>query len=338
MSELEITLDALKANEPEQYKAMDNLLKNVGTSGSLIVSKNESVFSVMFDLQKYFDDQLKAKRKLTNTDQSFLRLNVFAIQSELAELLDEMNWTWWKDRQFDLEGFLNELRDIQHFVLRAMHLSGMDRESFINNKFNGKSDEGIYKLIKERLQATLHTLNRRGGFPVDTKNDRINTLVYFLSVEVAELVVALLQPIKKSNKSEEVDGGIQETRVHHILSQIQIAILLVYAEIDFPPHLIFVSYVEKNIENHLRQQGKSKDSTRQGYSKDEEVDFTFKKIEGGILATHSSGKKAEVTTEQLKEGQKYLETDGEEGKCLIIVVGEEVFEPTKETIFELLRF
>ncbi|MEW6661187.1 MAG: dUTPase [Bacillota bacterium] len=71
----------------------------------------------IFQLQKAFDDELCRRRSLKDLDQeTWLQKEVMAIIAELGELLNEVNFKWWKNpKPLDREKIKEELVDILHF-------------------------------------------------------------------------------------------------------------------------------------------------------------------------------------------------------------------------------
>lgn len=73
----------------------------------------------IFDLQKKFDTELVLRRGLEGIDQTtWIQKEVLAIISELGELLDEVNFKWWKNpKPVDREAVKEELVDVLHFFV-----------------------------------------------------------------------------------------------------------------------------------------------------------------------------------------------------------------------------
>ena len=51
----------------------------------------------IFELQKGFQDKIKRERNLDFTPDQWIQKQTLAMISELAELLDEVNFKWWKN-------------------------------------------------------------------------------------------------------------------------------------------------------------------------------------------------------------------------------------------------
>ena len=72
---------------------------------------------VVFAMQKSLNDEIVRLRALEGiSDEEWIRKNVLAMVSELGELLDEVNFKWWKnEKPADAEAVRGELVDIFHF-------------------------------------------------------------------------------------------------------------------------------------------------------------------------------------------------------------------------------
>ncbi|NLK17399.1 MAG: dUTPase [Clostridiales bacterium] len=81
----------------------------------------------IFELQKKFDEDLINNRNLHGiTLEQWIQKETLAIISELAELLNEVNFKWWKNpKQIDLAAVKEELVDILHFFVGMCLKAGM---------------------------------------------------------------------------------------------------------------------------------------------------------------------------------------------------------------------
>jgi len=77
--------------------------------------------------QKQFDDELAKKRGLEGVSkEEWLQKETLAMISELAELLDEVNFKWWKNpKVLDDAAIKEELIDILHFFMCICIKAGM---------------------------------------------------------------------------------------------------------------------------------------------------------------------------------------------------------------------
>lgn len=84
---------------------------------------------VIFELQKSLDTEIQERRNLDFPMEQWIQKDVLAMISELAELLDEVNFKWWKNpkpiKEADLHG---ELVDVLHFFISMCIRAGMSAE------------------------------------------------------------------------------------------------------------------------------------------------------------------------------------------------------------------
>lgn len=85
---------------------------------------------VIFDLQRKLDEDIVERRGLQHiTPEEWIQKDVLAILSELSELLDEVNFKWWKNpKALDRAAIKEELVDILHFFLSMCWRAGMDAD------------------------------------------------------------------------------------------------------------------------------------------------------------------------------------------------------------------
>ncbi len=82
----------------------------------------------IFELQKAFNDELVERRGLDGIPmEKWIQMQTLATISELAELLDEVNFKWWKNpKPVDGEALRGELVDLLHFFVSMCLAAGMD--------------------------------------------------------------------------------------------------------------------------------------------------------------------------------------------------------------------
>ncbi len=114
----------------------------------------------IFELQKMLDADIQTRRKLDNiSPEEWIQKDVLAMISELAELLDEVNFKWWKNpKEVDEAALKGELVDILHFFISMCLRSGMDAQQLYDgyiakNKENfdrqyGRSLKSGYEVIE----------------------------------------------------------------------------------------------------------------------------------------------------------------------------------------------
>ena len=84
---------------------------------------------IIFGLQKSLDTEIQERRSLDFPMEQWIQKDVLAMLSELAELLDEVNFKWWKNaKPIDEDALHGELVDILHFFVSMCIRSGMSAE------------------------------------------------------------------------------------------------------------------------------------------------------------------------------------------------------------------
>ncbi len=112
----------------------------------------------IFEMQKLLDDDIAARRHLTYSTEEWMQKEVLAMLSELSEVLDEVNFKWWKNKKpLNSDALRNELVDILHFFVSMCIRSGMDADELFEryvekNKENfdrqyGRSEKKGYEVI-----------------------------------------------------------------------------------------------------------------------------------------------------------------------------------------------
>lgn len=84
----------------------------------------------IFQMQQSLDDDIVRLRGLENIDKDvWLQKEVLAMISELSEVLDEVNFKWWKNpKPLDDDAIKRELVDVLHFFVSMCLKSGMSAE------------------------------------------------------------------------------------------------------------------------------------------------------------------------------------------------------------------
>lgn len=111
----------------------------------------------IFALQQKFDDDLIKRRDLGGvTMEEWIQKETLALMSELAELIDEANFKWWKNKkETDIDLIKGELVDILHFFVSMCLKTGMDADELCGryvaknqenfNRQNGISEKKGYE-------------------------------------------------------------------------------------------------------------------------------------------------------------------------------------------------
>jgi len=98
----------------------------------------------IFKYQKMFDTELAERRGLNDIPMEvWIQRETLAMLSELAELIDEVNFKWWKNaKPVDEDNVKNELVDILHFFVSMCLKTGMNAEE-LHQRYLDKNKENF---------------------------------------------------------------------------------------------------------------------------------------------------------------------------------------------------
>ena len=104
----------------------------------------------IFHWQNKFDTELMERRGLQDIPmEEWIQKETLAMLSELAELISEVNFKWWKNKkEVDPGAVKEELVDILHFFVSMCLKTGMDAEELCarymeKNKENFNRQNGL---------------------------------------------------------------------------------------------------------------------------------------------------------------------------------------------------
>lgn len=127
-------------------------LTNLKREGNGTLDKLDDIFR----LQEEFDSSLAESRNLRFSLEEWVQKEVLAMLSELGEILDEVNFKWWKNPQpVERERLTEELVDLLHFFVSMCIKVGitpkMLHEAYVKKNYEnrlrqaGLSDRQGYK-------------------------------------------------------------------------------------------------------------------------------------------------------------------------------------------------
>jgi Uncharacterized protein conserved in bacteria len=113
----------------------------------------------IFELQNMFDTELAERRGLQSIPmEQWIQKETLAMLSELAELIDEVNFKWWKNPKPVDEGKVkDELVDILHFFVSMCLKTGMDAAE-LHRRYLDKNRENF---------ARQHGASEKKGYAVE---------------------------------------------------------------------------------------------------------------------------------------------------------------------------
>lgn len=112
--------------------------------------KGKDKLDMIFELQEKFDQDVIKNRQLENIQpEEWIQKQTLAVMSELAELLNEVNFKWWKNpKEVNTMNVKEELIDILHFFVGMCNRIGMSSTELFKiyiekNKENFKRQYGL---------------------------------------------------------------------------------------------------------------------------------------------------------------------------------------------------
>jgi dimeric dUTPase (all-alpha-NTP-PPase superfamily) len=113
----------------------------------------------IFQMQRALNEEIKSLRNLSDIPmEKWIQMQTLAMVSELSELIDEVNFKWWKnEKPVDADRVREELTDILHFFVSMCLSAGMDAQELFEryiakNRENfdrqyGRSDKEGYSAL-----------------------------------------------------------------------------------------------------------------------------------------------------------------------------------------------
>ena len=98
---------------------------------------------IIFEMQKMLDDDIASRRHLEFTTEEWMQKEFLAMLSELSEVLDEVNFKWWKNKKpLDTAALQGELVDILHFFISMCIRAGLSPDSLFEG-YKAKNKENF---------------------------------------------------------------------------------------------------------------------------------------------------------------------------------------------------
>lgn len=125
------------------------------------IFENMDKLDTIFYMQELFDKDVIKNRGLEDvTPEQWIQKQTLAMVSELAELLDEVNFKWWKNpKEIDYSLVKGELVDILHFFTGMCLRVGM-------------TSEELYKLYLEKNKENFdrqYGKSQKKGYEISCK-------------------------------------------------------------------------------------------------------------------------------------------------------------------------
>ncbi len=98
---------------------------------------------VIFQMQQSLNDDIETRRGVAFSREEWMQKEVLAMISELSEVLDEVNFKWWKNpKPVDEASLKGELVDVLHFFVSMCLKSGMTAEELFS-LYQAKNQENF---------------------------------------------------------------------------------------------------------------------------------------------------------------------------------------------------
>ncbi|MDL2234906.1 dUTPase [Christensenellaceae bacterium OttesenSCG-928-L17] len=113
----------------------------------------------IFEMQQALDEDITTRRHLTHiTAEEWIQKDVLAIIAELGELLNEVNFKWWKNpKEIQTAALHEEMVDVLHFFVSMCIRAGMDADT-------------LYRIYMDKNKENFnrqHGLSSKPGYAVE---------------------------------------------------------------------------------------------------------------------------------------------------------------------------
>jgi dimeric dUTPase (all-alpha-NTP-PPase superfamily) len=111
----------------------------------------------IFEMQNKLDGYIKQSRNLNFSKEEWMQKEVLAMLSELSEVLDEVNFKWWKNKKpLDDESLKGEIVDLLHFFTSMCLISGMTSDE-LYKRYIEKNEENFKRQFGTSLKKGYET-------------------------------------------------------------------------------------------------------------------------------------------------------------------------------------
>lgn len=107
----------------------------------------------IFALQKQLDDDIQQKRNLDFSYEQWMQKDILATIDELTELLNELNYKWWKNpKPLNEKAISEELVDVLHFFISMCIRSGLDADALFEG-YISKNEENFNRQLGKSTKS-----------------------------------------------------------------------------------------------------------------------------------------------------------------------------------------
>ncbi len=112
---------------------------------------------MIFSMQSALNKEIRQARNLSFSSSEWIQKETLAMLSEMAEVLDEVNFKWWKNKkEIDEKALKEELIDILHFFISMCIDAGMTADEMLE----------IYSRKNQENLDRQHGLSSKEGYAV----------------------------------------------------------------------------------------------------------------------------------------------------------------------------
>ena len=111
----------------------------------------DTMFEEIFTMQKSLNDYIIEKRNLNFSKEEWIQKGSLALIDEITELLNEVNYKWWKNpKEVDDNAVKEEIVDMLHFFVSICLYAGVSAKDLYDayiekNKENFDRQNGLSK-------------------------------------------------------------------------------------------------------------------------------------------------------------------------------------------------
>ena len=108
------------------------------------MEKMNDQLDTIFQMQNALNEDIIARRGLEGIpDEVWIQKHMLAMLSEMAEVLDEVNFKWWKNpKPVNHDALCEELVDVLHFYVSMCLKAGMDADELFR-RYLAKNEENF---------------------------------------------------------------------------------------------------------------------------------------------------------------------------------------------------
>lgn len=116
----------------------------------------------IFEKQKELDNEIIKLRDIKDVSRDeWIQKEILAIISELSEVMQEINWKWWKnEKTVNEDNLKEEIIDVLHFFMSLCIKAGFKDGEEIFNKYMAKHQENLNR---------QHGLSQKEGYEANKK-------------------------------------------------------------------------------------------------------------------------------------------------------------------------